>query len=121
MAYQLNYFSTSLTAGTDLSTVTGPVFIATDATNRAVVCDQTTAPLGILENSPPLANVAAVSYLGITKVTVDAQYSAGTFLKSNASGVGTTDSTGINGTLCRAITLEDSTAANDIVAVRLVN
>ena len=125
MAYQLNYSATSYTAAGDLSTVTGPVFISADATNRAIVSTASTIPLGILENAPPIGNICAVSYAGITKMTVAAAYPIGTFLVPNASGVGTsvgTDATCIyTYPYVKAVTLEDSTAANDIVAVRIVN
>ena len=119
MAYQLNYFANSFTAGKDLSAITGPVFMMFDATNRAVLCDQTHLPLGILENAPPLGDVAAVSYLGVTKVQVANTYSAGTWLRSDATGIGVTCLA--DSTFARAITLEDSSVAYDIVAVRLIN
>jgi len=127
MSYQLKYDANSITgsAAQDFSLITGPVFIATDATNRAIVSTATTIPVGILENAPPLGSICSVSYAGITKLTVDGLYPKGTFLVPTSVGLGKgvgTDATCIyTYPYIKAVTLDDSTAANDIVTVRIIN
>jgi hypothetical protein len=123
MAAQLNYQAESYPSAIDLSSVTTPLFMSLDSTGRATICSASSYAEGILENAPPIANVATISYLGVTKLTVDAAYARGTFLMSGATGIGTQGSTGVGGysPFTRAVTLEDSSASGNIITVRLVD
>lgn len=122
MAYQLNYQANSFRSSADLST-SGPVFVKLDSTGRVgLPGDATSMVEGILENQPLESMVASVSYLGITKLTVDGVYPIGTFLQSDASGLGTQAFDGTNvSKYARAVQLQDSSASGDIVAVRLID
>jgi hypothetical protein len=117
MAYQGKYEANSFLSVTDLST-SGPIFMKLDSTGRCLPATLGTFAEGVLENTPGSCDPASISYEGITKVTVDALYPINTVLQPNASGVGTVTS---DGTYGRAVMLMDSTAANDIVAVRLID
>ena len=121
MGYQLNYFAAAYPAGNfDFANVTGPIFVKLDSTSRCVPATASTDKIeGILENAPPIANVCSVSYLGTTKVTVDAAYTVGTLLTATANGLATQCTS--DSSLARAMVIEASDASNNIVTVRLID
>jgi hypothetical protein len=122
MAYQLQYSANSFVGATDFSSKTSPIFVGLDSTGRAVVAGATTYIEGVLENAPPISNVLSVSYLGVTKVTVDNAYARGTFLMAGTNGYGTDASSGAGiSQYCRAVTLTDTTSSGDLATIRLLD
>jgi len=127
MAYQLNYQAESFLSADDLSTAGSQIFAYLDSSAfpHVHICDASVKGFyraeGVYENTP-LANMpATISYLGVTKLTVDAAYNVGTYLKPGANGYGTTVLAADATNYARAIALQDSTASGDIIAVRLID
>ena len=125
MATQLNYQAASYIAGENLSIAVHKfVVLQSDGTVKSSSSAGAYAE-GILENAPESGEAAAVSYLGVTKVWVDAAYSVGQRLMVQDGVLGFTGGRGTdsasNPAITRAIMLEASTAANQVVRVRLVD
>jgi hypothetical protein len=127
MAYVLNFQALSVPAGQDLSN-NQQQFVMLDSTGCAVLCDQTTQPIGVLENAPGIYMPASISYNGVTKVLCDSAISIGTFLRSDTTGTATA-ATSLDGTnispYARAVALEatdasSATTLNQMIAVRLM-
>jgi hypothetical protein len=124
MGSQLNFSAASYVAGNqDFSAITQPRFVKLDSTGRCVLATAHSKIEGILENTPPIGSpaVCTVSYLGVTKLAVDNVYAVGQLLGSDATGIGTADTSN-----SRAILLEasDSTATAsgyEICTVRLID
>jgi hypothetical protein len=125
MATQLNYQAASYLANMDLSSQAHK-FVALD-TNGEVGIPSTamSSAEGVLENTPLSGHPAAVSYLGVTKVIVDGAYSIGQALRVQEGTNGWTGGRGTNAAdnpaLTRAIMLEASTAADQVVMIRLID
>jgi len=125
MATQLNYQSESFIAGEDLSDAIHKfVILQSDGTVKQTTVAGQYAE-GILENAPEDTEAAAVSYMGVTKVWVDAAYSVGQRLMAQEGVLGFTGGRGTdsaaNPAITRAIMLEASSAADQVVRVRLVD
>lgn len=127
MATQLNYQAMSAQTVTDMSTDGIHKFCLLNSSGWVKPVDTATGnPLGIVENNPLSGAPAAVSYIGVTKLKVGAAIGIGTFLKAEydattAMNCGRgVDSTGAV-LYTRAVALSASTAANQIITVRLVD
>jgi hypothetical protein len=125
MAYQLNFQAMSFIANEDLSTDQHKFveLMSTGLVRKPTAVN--TASVGILENNPASGQAAAVSYMGVTKVKVNAAYAIGTYLKAHydagLTGCGKgIEVSGFTGP-ARAIQLEASTADNQIVTCRLID
>jgi hypothetical protein len=124
MATQLNYQSESFPAGEDLSNMEHK-FVTLNTSGQVILPAADAMQVeGILENNPLQYHPAAVSYMGVTKVRVDGVYSANQRLMAQGGagwtgGRGTTSAAAPYAT--RAIALEASTAADQIIMVRLVD
>lgn len=130
MATQLNYQAMSFLANMDLSSAAHK-FVTLDSNGQVGIpaagagVGTAAEAEGILENNPLSGHPAAVSYLGVTKLWVDAAYAIGTELCVQGGANGWTGGRGtessLNPALTRAIVLEASTAADQIVMVRLID
>jgi hypothetical protein len=130
MAYNLSDTRTiSFQTNSDLSE-SQFCFVVLDSTSRVGIATASTHALGILENAPSATAggqyAATVSIDGVTRCAVGGAYPIGTWLVPGVSADGTgygfsvADATS-NYKYVRAVTLQTSTAAGDIVAVRLVS
>ena len=125
MATQLNYQAESFPAGQDFSDIWQPhTFVQLGVTGIVKPGSDAAQIEGILENNPLTFHPASVSYLGVTKLRVDAAYSIGQRLMAQG-GTGWTGGRGTDSGAApyatRAIALEASTAADQIIMVRLVD
>lgn len=103
-------------------------FVALDSTARVTPCASATVALGILENSPSAASsgqyAATVAIDGVTRLCVGGAYAIGQMLvptnNSDGTGIGwAADGTAVK--YVRAMQLQASTAAGDVVAVKLID
>ena len=90
------------------------------------ITDSTSFAFGVVKNQPSAGTGGNVQFLpavvlgGVTDVQVDAAYNSAVALCSDSSGRGTAADSS-HAMYVRAITIESSGAANDIVACLLVN
>ena len=108
-------------------------FVKLDSTGQAVACGKGSYAIGILTNQPSAGVTAgynaqvqaSVAVDGITRLAVTGAYSVGQTLVPNTTSDGTgwgssvSDSTS-NYAFVRAIAMQASTAAGDVIAVKLV-
>jgi len=96
-------------------------FIHIDSNGLVDLCQAGEYAEGVLENTTSVAGCpVSVSFVGITKITVDGPYAIGTYLMSGADGIGTQSTAG-NLQYSRAKMLEASVASGDIVSCRLLD
>jgi hypothetical protein len=131
MAFNLPEYAISYTTNEDLSSDQYK-FLVQDTSTGYVrkPTSQSEYLMGILNNVPSATPggqlPAAVVLMGVTRLRVADAYSVGTFLMAEYNGASADDTgRGLNasGSLkyARAIQLQASTAADDIVAVRLID
>jgi len=121
--------SMSWQAGADLSN-NQFTFVSMDSTSQIQPCAKTSQALGVLANQPSAGvqgqYAATVDLAGVTRICVAGVYPVGTVLVPGTDGsiVGlgysVADATS-NFKYARAITLQASTAAYDVVAARLID
>jgi len=96
-------------------------FIHIDSNGQVDLCQAGEYAEGVLENTTDVAGCpVSISFVGITKITVDGPYAIGTYLMSGADGIGTQSTAG-NLQYSRAKMLEASVASGDIVSCRLLD
>ena len=120
MASQLNYFAENF-RGIGITTDYPQRFMTIDSTGRARLCQPGELAEGVLENTQAVNDMpASVSFIGITKIQVDASYPIGTYLMAGTDGIGTLVTAG-NYSYTRAKMIEASDASGDIVTCRLLD
>ena len=121
MASQTNYFAENFRAISSLGTDVTQRFVTIDSTGRVSLCGANQYAEGVLENTTAVNDMpGSVSFVGLTKIQVDAAYPIGTYLCAGANGIGTVAT---NATLqySRAKMIESSDASGDIVSIRLID
>lgn len=127
MATQLNYDAESFLASGDYSAYTHH-FVGLDSSNAGFAklpAATLSQAEGVLENSPASGMPAAVSYNGVTKVKAGAAIALGTYVRAEydattALNCGRAVDAAGHMEYARAVVLEASTAANEVIRVRLV-
>ena len=86
MAYEQKQMALTLKAGADLS-AKQYYFVKLNADNQVIVCAAATdAPIGVLQNAPDSGDNASVCVVGISKVSGDADLTAGNLIGTSADG-----------------------------------
>lgn len=86
MAYQVPGFSSTLTAGADLSAKQF-YFVKISAANTVTVCAAATdIPCGVLQNAPESGEAANVMHYGISKVSSNAAITAADLIGTSSDG-----------------------------------
>lgn len=121
MAVEQPGFSVTLKAGQDLSSAQF-TFVKLSADNTVVQCSATTDnPIGVLQNKPGSLGAAEVMTMGLTKLVAGGSLGYGVLVGTDASGKGTTVTSGSSGTVAypKGQVVIGNTAANGIVTVML--
>jgi hypothetical protein len=114
------YFAETFRSKQDLAGISQR-FVVIDSTGRISLATAGSYAEGILENTPTPGDMpGVVSFLGITKITVDGAYPIGTFIVPTTNGVGT-QATYITYPYVRGKLLEASDASGDIVTMRFID
>jgi hypothetical protein len=132
MAFEVNEIGLTLEPAADLSGAQYKFITqnagTTGALGKAAVASWGQEILGVQNNVPTAVTgiqgyqiPSSIVTAGITRLRVDAAYVTGTYYGAATgvnAGIGTSDSTKAS---ARAVGLEMSTAADDVISVRLIN
>jgi hypothetical protein len=119
MAYEIPGFQFSLPAGADLSAHQYK-FVKINSSGQCVLCAAVTdKPIGILQNDPPAAGVAAnIMVNGISKLKAAANLAVGDQIGTDAAGLGAANVPGTDTTKYTVgEVIGDNTVANGVVSV----
>ena len=136
MAYELgNNISASFEPGEDLSEDQFK-FVTEETDGTVTKSTWGEYPIGVIQNEPSGSKSgigasgiigyqvpASVVMAGVTRLRVDGVIARGTFISAGLTGASAGIGTDASGTykLARAVALENSTAADDVITVRLID
>lgn len=121
MAFEVNIYSQTRQAASDLS-AKQYYFVKLDTAGRVALCSATTdVPYGILQNKPGSLEPATVMRVGISRLVAGGTLGIGGLVGTDADGKGTLVTSGTTGTVAYPVARAEEVAAADgnIIAVAI--